>query len=97
MVFPAERRRYFRSPDQAEVVYTRAGIHDYTNGTMVNCSPGGMSIRSRYALEPGVEVCVKLISLPAVFAARVVWCVEQVGREGPVYGIGIRYPAPVVF
>lgn len=90
-----ERRRYERYQERAGLVYARSGSGDYANADMADCSTGGMFLISRYAVDPGAEVCVKMIRYPAVFNARVVRCTRVATTSGPAYGIGIDWSPSV--
>ncbi len=90
-----EKREFERYNDQAEIVYAVSGSTRYSNAKMHNCSMGGMYFNSKYPLEPGTEVSVKMISFRSMFDAEVVRCMEIIDMVEPCYGVGIQYDEPV--
>ncbi len=95
MTKSTEKREFERYNDPAEIVYAVSGSTSYNNAKMCNCSMGGMYFNSKYPLQPGTGICIKMINLRSIFDAEVVRCMEVNNPLDPGYGVGIQYDEPV--
>jgi len=90
-----EKRAFERFEDQAEIIYGVPGSGSFANAKMFDCSMGGMFFMSRYAMEPGTPISIRINHLCSIFDAKVIRCMEMLGEARPEYGIGIQYLEPV--
>jgi hypothetical protein len=97
-----QKRVYSRNADEAPIMYTNFDTENYYHAIMYNSSPGGVYFESEGALQPGSDICIKMVTHSSVepgpeackaCRARVKWC-EKRNKSGiSCYGIGIQYLA----
>ncbi len=91
----AEKRAFERFEDQAEIIYGVLDSGSFSNAKMFDCSMGGMFFMSKYAMEPGTPISIRINHLCSIFDARVIRCMEMPTEPTPKFGIGIQYMEPV--
>ena len=90
-----EKRAFERFEDQAEIIYGVLDSGNFSNAKMFDCSMGGMFFMSKYAMEPGTPISIRINHLCSIFDAKVIRCMEMAGETRHEYGIGIQYMEPV--
>ena len=90
-----EKRAFERFEDRAEIIYGVPGSGSFANAKMFDCSMGGMFFKSKYAMDPGTPISIRINHLCSIFDAKVIRCMEMLGEKAPEYGIGIQYLEPV--
>ena len=95
-----KKRVYSRDAFEAPIMYANYGTENYYQAKMYNSSLGGVYFESEGALQPGLDIRIKMVTHsseelgPETFKAcraRVKWC-EKRNKSGiSCYGIGIQY------
>ncbi len=100
-------RKNDRLEHSEEIMFAQRSVHPfcYYGGTTLNYSLGGLCFQSRYEVNPGDNLCLRMIgrhlqsftSLDELTCiAEVRWC-EPLGSVGsPAYRIGLRYHANLI-
>ncbi len=79
----------------------------YTYAKMYNSSKDGIYLEADFALQPGSDICIKIVNStpddiysPEAYKAykgKVKWCQETQDSESSAYGIGVQYcKTPVI-
>jgi hypothetical protein len=96
------KRAYSRDAYEAPIMYANYDTENYYHGKMYNSGLGGMYFESERAIQPGSEICIKMINYPSdvsgpesfkAYRARVKWCKKTRKTGISCYGIGIQYLA----
>jgi hypothetical protein len=96
------KRAYSRDAYEAPIMYANYDTENYYHAKMYNSGPGGMYFETERAIQPGSEICIKMINYPSdisgpesfkAYRARVEWCKEARKKGISCYGIGVKYLA----
>ncbi len=78
----------------------------YTYAKMYNSCMDGMYFETDFALQPGSDICIKIINLtpddtycPEAYKAykgKVKWCKETSDPDNTGYGVGVQYSKPLM-
>jgi hypothetical protein len=98
----SENRKDRRIDIHEDIMFARRSAHPYCyyGATALNYSLSGMCFTSRYQVEPGVKLCLRMIgkhlqtfsSLDELTCiAEVRWCNQTGPPDKPNYHIGLHY------
>ena len=96
------KRAYSRDAYAAPIMYANYDTDNYYHAEMYNSGLGGMYFESEKAIQPGSEICIKMVNYKPdksgpesfkAYRARVKWCKKTRKKGISCYGIGIQYLA----
>jgi len=92
-------RNYARSYYQTRMMYSENKEGEYNSAVMVNYCINGICFEADKALNPGFDICIKLINntpdsdyspeAHKIFSGKVKWCKEI--NDTAHYGIGVQF------
>ena len=95
-----ENRDYERYVCVADIAFSYFNHARFYNARILNVGKGGMCLRSKFFLEPGVVIwiCLKKIheidareGLHSATLAKVKWCSRLSDEDNFPYGVGVSY------
>lgn len=100
------KRSYARNYSESRIMYSFSKHKNYQIAKMLNSSTEGMHFEAGYAIEPGSEICIKMLNYSPdinyspeaykAFRATVKWCKEMENSDSSSYGIGVQYYKPML-
>jgi hypothetical protein len=102
-----EKRKDDRIALGEDIMFARRSVHQfcYYGGTTLNYSLGGLCFQSRYEVNPGDKLCVRMIGRhlqsfatleELTCTAEVRWCTSAGSPDRPAYRIGLHYNGEVI-
>ena len=92
-------RNFARSYIESDLMVSNNKDGSYTRARMVNCCANGICFEADKALQPGFDVCIKMVNSEPdmeyspeahkIVMGRVKWCKEV--DESSRYGIGVQF------
>ncbi|MFP4347878.1 MAG: hypothetical protein ACOCWY_06160 [Thermodesulfobacteriota bacterium] len=94
------QRAFSRNRYVAPILFSDCNKKQFRKAVMHNSSVGGMYFESRHPVFPGTSLVIQLVDFPSdpywpeacdSYLADTRWCIEKMGDDHPVYGVGVRF------